>query len=234
MKKGDLKKQEILDTAEILFCRNGYEQTSIQDILDRLNSSKGSFYHHFVSKEALLEAICRKRANQIYSSVTASSSENESNTENLNTMLSGMIPLHDHKLSFLMMLLPIFHLPEGRMIQLCYCDALSFLFYPNVYDILKSGHQNGDFVCPDPQTAADLILSIVNRLWCQICIDIIIAEEKNTEADLSELLRLTDCYRLTIERMISLPYGSLQLVDIPTLGFLTGQIHNHWRHKNSI
>ena len=62
MKKGDLKKQEILRTAESLFCRYGYEATSIQDVLDELKTSKGSFYHHFVSKEALLEEICRIRA----------------------------------------------------------------------------------------------------------------------------------------------------------------------------
>ena len=41
MKKGDLRKQEILQTAEKLFCRKGYEQTSVQDILDQLKTSKG-------------------------------------------------------------------------------------------------------------------------------------------------------------------------------------------------
>ena len=39
MKKGDLKKQEILRTAESLFCRYGYEATSIQDVLDELKTS---------------------------------------------------------------------------------------------------------------------------------------------------------------------------------------------------
>ena len=62
MRKGDIRKQEILATAEQLFCRNGYEQTSVQDIIDCLHSSKGSFYHHYASKEALLEGICRNRA----------------------------------------------------------------------------------------------------------------------------------------------------------------------------
>ena len=64
LRKGDIRKQEILDMAETLFCRNGYEQTGIQEILDRLKISKGSFYHHYISKESLLEAMCRKRAVQ--------------------------------------------------------------------------------------------------------------------------------------------------------------------------
>ena len=68
MRKGDLKKQEILKTAESRFCRFGYETTSVQDILDDLHTSKGSFYHHFESKESLLEEICRSRAMSCVSS----------------------------------------------------------------------------------------------------------------------------------------------------------------------
>ena len=71
MKKGDIKKQEFINTAEELFCRNGYESTSVQDIIDSLNTSKGSFYHHFISKEALLEEICSRRADQILQGIIA-------------------------------------------------------------------------------------------------------------------------------------------------------------------
>ena len=39
MKKGEIKKQEILQTAEAMFCRNGYDKTSVQDILDALHTS---------------------------------------------------------------------------------------------------------------------------------------------------------------------------------------------------
>ena len=62
MRKGDDRRQALLDTAERLFYARGYEQTSVQDILDELHFSKGGFYHHFESKLALLEAICEERA----------------------------------------------------------------------------------------------------------------------------------------------------------------------------
>ena len=58
MRRGDEKKQAILDVAERLFYHKGYEQTSVQDILDVLNASKGSFYHHFESKFTVLETLC--------------------------------------------------------------------------------------------------------------------------------------------------------------------------------
>lgn len=47
MRKGDAKRQAILDVAEKLFYSKGYEATTVQDILDVLETSKGSFYHHF-------------------------------------------------------------------------------------------------------------------------------------------------------------------------------------------
>lgn len=55
MRKGELRKESILKTAERLFFEKGYEETSIQDILDALSISKGGFYHYFESKIALLE-----------------------------------------------------------------------------------------------------------------------------------------------------------------------------------
>ena len=50
-----VKRNEILDVAQRFVYTRGYEQMSIQDILDELHISKGAFYHYFDSKQALLE-----------------------------------------------------------------------------------------------------------------------------------------------------------------------------------
>lgn len=48
---------KILDAALELFCAQGYEGTSIQDIVDRLDGmTKGAIYHHFKSKEEIFSA----------------------------------------------------------------------------------------------------------------------------------------------------------------------------------
>ena len=107
MKKGDLKKAELIQTAEQLFCRNGYEQTSVQDILDILQTSKGSFYHHFPSKEALLEAMCRQRAEALAQDVKKSLGAGGSFQNRLNLCLEGMIPLSGERITFLLMILPV-------------------------------------------------------------------------------------------------------------------------------
>src|SRR5512140_1882198 len=49
--------KEILNVARHLVYAKGYEQMSIQDILDALKISKGAFYHYFDSKQALLDGL---------------------------------------------------------------------------------------------------------------------------------------------------------------------------------
>ena len=61
MRKGDIRKAAIIQAAEQLFYTKGYENTSIQDVLDALKLSKGGFYHHFESKLSLLDAISQQR-----------------------------------------------------------------------------------------------------------------------------------------------------------------------------
>lgn len=48
----------ILDTAERLFMEKGYEKATLQDIIDETGLSKGAIYHHFSSKEDILQEIC--------------------------------------------------------------------------------------------------------------------------------------------------------------------------------
>jgi len=55
----------ILETAMKLFAEKGYEHTSIQDIINNLGGlSKGAIYHHFRSKEDILDAVTTKMSEQ--------------------------------------------------------------------------------------------------------------------------------------------------------------------------
>ncbi len=51
----------IIDTAAKLFIDKGYDNTSVQDIIDNLGGlSKGAIYHHFKSKEDIMNAASDK------------------------------------------------------------------------------------------------------------------------------------------------------------------------------
>ena len=56
-KKYNVRLNEILDAAEMLFSRIGYEKTTINNILEKVEIGKGTFYHYFQSKEELGEAV---------------------------------------------------------------------------------------------------------------------------------------------------------------------------------
>jgi AcrR family transcriptional regulator len=62
MNRRDRQKAEtfmdIMRSAEELFMRQGYEKTSMQQIADHSGLTKGALYHHFISKESLLERMC--------------------------------------------------------------------------------------------------------------------------------------------------------------------------------
>lgn len=53
--------ERILNAAQHLFLEKGYENTTIQDIVDALGDlTKGAIYHHFKSKEEILDAVSDK------------------------------------------------------------------------------------------------------------------------------------------------------------------------------
>lgn len=50
--------ERILDVSQRLFLEKGYENTTIQDIVDELGGlTKGAVYHHFKSKEEIMDAV---------------------------------------------------------------------------------------------------------------------------------------------------------------------------------
>lgn len=50
-------RDRILDSAYNLLAEKGYEKTTVADIIKEAGCSKGGFYHHFKSKEEIIEAI---------------------------------------------------------------------------------------------------------------------------------------------------------------------------------
>lgn len=54
----EITEERILEAAERLFLEKGFEQTTIQDIVDALGDlTKGAVYHHFKSKEEIIDAV---------------------------------------------------------------------------------------------------------------------------------------------------------------------------------
>lgn len=50
-------RQKIIDVAWELFYENGYENTTVNDIIQKAGTSKGGFYYYFKAKEDLLNSL---------------------------------------------------------------------------------------------------------------------------------------------------------------------------------
>ena len=227
MIKGDLRKKQILETAESLFTERGYEKTGVQDILDVLHLSKGSFYHHFVSKEQVLQQICEQRAVRAAERLRQMSFA--SGVEQMDALLRGMIPFQGEGLTFLKMILPIFVLPEGKSVVAAYQEALKRNWIDGAEEALLRMIREGTAYTFYPRKTAEMALDLVNALWAEIGQAIILAEKRTREpVAAGELLAMTEPYRPAIENLFSAPYGSLELIRLEDLKKMTLEIHHWW------
>lgn len=56
-RKRQSTKSRIVKAAWNLFYKNGYDNTTVEDIINASKTSKGTFYHYFKGKEALLNTL---------------------------------------------------------------------------------------------------------------------------------------------------------------------------------
>lgn len=54
-------REQIIEAADRLFYRQGYEHTSFTDIADAVHISRGNFYYHFKTKDEILNAVIETR-----------------------------------------------------------------------------------------------------------------------------------------------------------------------------
>jgi AcrR family transcriptional regulator len=53
----EIMRGRILDVAEELFSKNGYDETAVSDIVGEMGVAQGTFYYYFASKEECLDAM---------------------------------------------------------------------------------------------------------------------------------------------------------------------------------
>lgn len=59
-KDPEIMRGRILDVAEELFSRRGYDETAVSDIVAEMRAAQGTFYYYFDSKEECLDALVER------------------------------------------------------------------------------------------------------------------------------------------------------------------------------
>ncbi len=210
MRKGDEKRQVLLDAAETLFCRQGYEKTGVQEILNATGVSKGGFYHHFASKEEVLAALCSRRAEGSAADAAAALSAADSPMARIDAVLHAFMPLRREEAAFVAML-SIVEQPEGRALAMTYQDALLDAFLPMLRREIAAAAAV-EIVCPPVRDMEKVILHMVNHCWMEAAAEMYAARREGRRLDYPGLLQLLEKYRRAVEVLLDAPYGSVQII----------------------
>lgn len=213
MRKGDAKRQEMLNAAEKLFCSKGYEATSVQDILNVLHASKGGFYHHFASKEDVLKTLCAQRAERVVAYTQELLDNAEGDMVRLNIVLHGFMPMRREEVAFVNMMLPLIKQPEGKAMAIAYQEALSESFQPLLSKELNDAREHGT-ICPPVREIASVVLHLINRCWMDMAELMLQVTRKGLRYDTSALLTILERYRRSVEVLLDAPYGSIEIIRI--------------------
>ena len=176
-----------------------------------------------------MEEICKNRAEKTSEQVFKNIKPEMKAEEKLNLLVSGMIPFSGEKLSFLLMLIPVFSGPEGIAIRNCYTNMLEKLYLKPFADTLHRGTEENTYACREAEFSAKMLIVLINHFWLEICDRVFENERKDYISDPSELMNVTENYRTAAERLLSAPYGSIQIIQLPELKILTESIHMHWK-----
>lgn len=227
MKKGELRKQSILDEAERLFYSKGYTATTIQDMIDGLGCSKGSFYHHFESKLQVLEEMNRERARLSFSEYELNAPS--APLSRLNALLYYAMPFRRGQEAAVAMLLPLEGTPESGVVREAMLEAQAKLFYPEFERLLilcrasQTVHYTQAIL---PQIIWDAYTALYRRLMqC--------AKELSTGGgDPKDVRWALEGGRFMLERLLDAPYGAFEIVRADEALMVISHAVNHFKALN--
>ena len=134
MRKGEVRRQSIIEASERLFSAKGYLETTVDDILAELQCSKGSFYHYFDSKLSVLTAICEEKVRLWFDAYKKT--RVTSTRERLNVLLRCTQPFRPEEEDFLFMLLRLRSRGECAVMEGALRGAQRELVKPEIENLL--------------------------------------------------------------------------------------------------
>ena len=211
MKKGIARRDQIIEAAERLFYEKGYEQTSVQDVLDALSLSKGGFYHYFQSKIELLEAVCRRQSVRDAEEMTAAVARQEGAIAKLNTLLKYCGLLRADRMDFALLVLRVGYLGGSLQLRACLREGLMETALPMMREIILEGMAENVFFTRFPDDIGELILQLFANITDELAMLIASGAPENQMGDM--LTRL-ETYRCSVETLLGAPFGTITLCDL--------------------
>lgn len=153
--------EKILDAAQRLFLEKGYDNTTIQDIVDELDGlSKGAVYHHFKSKEEIMDAVSDRMfyANNPFEAVR--------NRTDLNGLqkLKEVVRVNQADESRADMTVQAIPITRNPRIMVGMIESNRRVLTPYYLELLEEGNRDGSLHTEYAKEIAEL-LPLLTSLW---------------------------------------------------------------------
>jgi AcrR family transcriptional regulator len=210
------KRNAILVVAQRLIYTRGYEQVTIQDILDDLQISKGAFYHYFDSKQALLEALIERMGEEavqlllpiVHDPILPALDKFGRYLATLNRWKVG-------QKAFFLALLRVWFTDDNAIVRQKLRAIGIREIAPLLTEIIRQGVQEGVMTTTYPDQVGEVLTSLAQDAGETIGALLYSFDPKRD--DLQRAERTVAAYTEAFERVLGVPAGSLTLADDQTL-----------------
>lgn len=154
------RRKEILDAAEVLFASKGYDNTTMNDILEKVEIAKGTLYYHFKSKEDILDAMIERISDEMHEKAEKVVNDTEKTVlERVTDVILAMHVSSDIALE----MMEEMHKPKNALLHQKSQDETMKWMVPVIEKLVVEGMQKGIFSTKYPKEAAEMIMLYVNE-----------------------------------------------------------------------
>ncbi len=209
------KRGEILDAAQRLVITKGYEQMSIQDVLDEVQISSGAFHHYFESRGALLEAFVERVKQESEKPLLPIIHDPHLTAiEKLQGFFDTLDRLRTANKADLAKLARIWYTDDNAIIRLKVDEAVFEQRAPLLTEIVRQGVREGIFTTAYPDKTGEVLMSLLQGMG-NIHARLLLSFEQEGDdlRRIEEIVAVHAAYMDAVERVLGAPPHSFSRTD---------------------
>jgi AcrR family transcriptional regulator len=216
-----IRRDAFLDVAQGLIMSRGYDQFSIQDILDGARASKGAFYHYFDSKDALLDAVVDRMADQAMARVQPLLVDQSLTApQKLQAVFGGIAEFKTERSDLILGFMRVWASDDNAIVRERMRRLASQRQLRLLRAIVQQGIEEGSFTSRYPDHLARVLVGFMAGMG-ELAMELWIGRQEGT-ITFEEVKRTFDAYLEAFERIVGARPGSLKFLDEQTIEFWYG------------
>src|SRR5689334_14437622 len=211
-----VRREAFVDAALRLTQTKGYEQMSIQDVLDAVDASRGAFYHYFDSKQALLEAMVDRIADGALAAVEPVVDDPDlAAIPKLERFFGGIAQFKTDRKALMLEFIKVWTSDDNAVMREKVRRTLIGRVTKILARIIEQGVGEGVFAIDSPAETAAILMMLMTGFQ-ERATGLFLARQANT-IPFEDAERAVASFTRSFERILGARTGSIQVVDQKTL-----------------